>query len=259
MRRTRHLKKRFLKKGNKCSKRRRQGQTRQTGQTGGTLINGITNSSMNVMNSSMNTVKKDPLALNKIKNMVGNMMENGGVKVIEKIGDTIGIDTNTPTTSIESKLSLLNQALKNPQNVQKMKELAQNATLVGTTVLQASKPLLQKFIDTTVPVAVDGMQKAIKAGIATGVNVAEDFLGPIIGIPRTVLSATEALNASVNVGANVLTGISETIEGTKANYNTLMNQKNQKNQQMNQQMNSINKMNMLGGRIHNSKQAFFNT
>lgn len=196
-RRLRHLKK------HKCTKRCRQ--------TGGTNI--------------------DPLALNKMK----NMLDNGSVKVVEKIGDMIGIDTNTPTTSIESKLSLLNQALKNPQNVEKFKELAQNTTLVGTTVIKASQPLLEKFIDTTIPIAFNGMQKAIKAGIATGVNVAEDFLGPIIGIPRTILSATEAVNASINVGANILTGISETIEGTKANYNTIMNQQiplsvlNQKN------------------------------
>jgi hypothetical protein len=52
----------------------------------------------------------------------------------------------------------------------------------------------------------------------------EDVFGPFIGIPRTLLSAATAFNASVNAGSELIKGVAETVQGTQANYNRIINE-----------------------------------
>jgi hypothetical protein len=72
------------------------------------------------------------------------------------------------------------------------------------------------------PVVTDGFNKAVKGVVATGVNLAEDVAGPFIGIPRTLLSAATAFNASVSAGSELVKGASEAIQGSQENFERLM-------------------------------------
>ena len=78
--------------------------------------------------------------------------------------------------------------------------------------------------DKILPVVTKEADKAIKAGVATGVNLVEDVAGPFIGIPRTLLSAATAFNASVNAGSELVKGVAETVQGTQDNYNRIINE-----------------------------------
>ena len=78
--------------------------------------------------------------------------------------------------------------------------------------------------DKILPVVREEADKAIKAVVATGVNLGEDVFGPFIGIPRTLLSAATAFNASVNAGSELIKGVAETVQGTQDNYNRIINE-----------------------------------
>jgi len=152
-----------------------------------------------------------------------DLIEGASVNLIDKAGDYIGVDIDNPG-SIGDKLDDVKQALSSPENIEKLKEIAGDAGKIGEVVVVAFKPAAEKFVATSLPVLTESVDKAVKAGIATGVNLAEDAVGPFIGIPRTILSAATAFNASVNAGSELVKGASEAIQGTQENFNRLMDE-----------------------------------
>jgi len=98
-----------------------------------------------------------------------------------------------------------------------------NVSKYGEVLVEAAAPVIEKTADKILPVVTKEADKAIQAGIGTVVNLAEDIAGPFIGIPRTILSAAEAFNASVNAGSELIKGTSEVIQGTQENMNRILN------------------------------------
>jgi len=155
----------------------------------------------------------------------GNLIEGASVNAIDRAGDLLGVDIENPG-SVSEKLDNVKAALSNPGNLEKMKEIAGEAGKIGEVAIIALKPAAEKFVDTTLPVVTDGMTKTFKGALATGVNLAEDVAGPLIGIPRTLLSAATAFNASVNAGSELVKGVSEGIQGSQENFERLMDNAN---------------------------------
>jgi hypothetical protein len=152
-----------------------------------------------------------------------DLVEGASVKGLDVVANSIGVDLNNPG-SISKKLDDVNKAFSDPENVDKMKEIAGNAGQFAEVVVQASKPAIKEFIDGSGPIVAKGFNDAVRAGVATGVNILEDFAGPFIGIPRTLLSAATAFNASVNAGSEIVKGTSEAIQGTMENYERIKNE-----------------------------------
>jgi len=155
----------------------------------------------------------------------GNLIEGSSIKAIDSLGNLIGVNIDNPG-SISKKLSDIKSSLSNPKNVEQLKEIAREVGKYGEVAAVAIAPAAQRFVDTTLPIVADGFDKAVKSGVATGVNLLEDVAGPFIGIPRTILSAAEAFNASVNAGSELIKGASESVQGTYENYERLMNKMN---------------------------------
>ena len=151
----------------------------------------------------------------------GDLIEGASVNLIDKTGDFIGVDIDNPG-SVSQKLDDVKEMVSNPENIEKMKEIAGEMGRYGEVAVVAFKPAAEKFIDTSLPVVTEGIDKAVKAGVATGVNLVEDVAGPFIGIPRTLLSAATAFNASINAGSELIKGAAETIQGTQENMNRLL-------------------------------------
>ena len=228
-----------------------------------------------------------------IAEKTGDLIETAGVKAVDAVGDWIGVDLDNPQ-SLGAKIDGVTAALSDPQNVERMKEAARNGAKLGGVMLEASSPFVEKFVDEAIPIAQTGIEKASKATVATGVNLLEDIAGPLIGIPRTLLSAAEAVSATVNAGAGLVKKGSETIDATLENYDRLVQQQPQMPQmpQIPQapemptvpQMPSTNlpfssassstanktmrggssriaklqkERSMIGGRVHKSTNAFF--
>jgi len=153
----------------------------------------------------------------------GNLVEGALVKGIDVMGNSIGVDVDNPG-SISEKLNNIKEDLNNPENVENAKAILGNAGKYIEVGIEAASPVIEEMSDKILPVVTKEADKAIKAGVATGVNLVEDVAGPFIGIPRTLLSAATAFNASVNAGSELIKGVSETVQGTQDNYNRIINE-----------------------------------
>ena len=153
----------------------------------------------------------------------GNLVEGALVKGIDVMGNSIGVDIDNPG-SISEKLNNIKEDLNNPENVENAKAILGNAGKYIEVGIEAASPVIEEMSDKILPVVTKEADKAIKAGVATGVNLVEDVAGPFIGIPRTLLSAATAFNASVNAGSELIKGVSETVQGTQDNYNRIINE-----------------------------------
>lgn len=190
----------------------------------------------------------------------GNLIEGTLVKGLDLLGDSVGIDIDNPE-SFGKKLDDIKDAVINEENLKKTKEILANTGKYIELGIDAASPVLEKTADKILPVVTKETDKAVKAGFGTLVNLAEDVAGPIIGIPRTILSATEALNASINAGSELIKGTSEVIQGTQENYKRLIND-NIPKAQITRGGSSLKKMNkeaiMVSGRINDAKLDFLN-
>ena len=153
----------------------------------------------------------------------GDLVEGAAVKGLDMIGNSIGVDINNPQ-SISEKLDNIKESLSDPVNVEKTKEILGNAGKYIEVGIEAAMPVIEKTVDKILPVFTKESDKAVKAGLGTVVNLAEDVAGPFIGIPRTLLSAAEAFNASVNAGSELVKGTAEAIQGTQENFNRIINE-----------------------------------
>lgn len=150
----------------------------------------------------------------------GNLVEGSLSKGLDVLGDSIGVDIDNPE-SIGQKLDSIKNAVSDPENIEKGKEILNNAGKYVEVGIEAAAPVIEKTADKVFPVFTKEADKAVRAGLNTMVNIAEDFVGPIVGIPRTILSATKAFNASVNAGSELVKGTAEAIQGTQENFERL--------------------------------------
>ena len=153
----------------------------------------------------------------------GDLVEGAAIKGLDVIGNSIGVDIDNPE-SLGEKLDNIKDALSDPNNVEMAKEILGNAGKFVEVGIEAATPVIEKTVDKILPVFTKEADKAVKAGLGTVVNLAEDIAGPFIGIPRTLLSATEAFNASVNAGSVLVKGTAEAIQGTQENFNRIMDE-----------------------------------
>lgn len=150
----------------------------------------------------------------------GNLLEGTVIKGLDMIGDSIGVDIDNPE-SIGEKLDDIKNAISSPENKKKTKEILENSGEYAGLVVDAAAPVIEKTSEKILPVVMKEADKAVGAIVKTELNLAEDVAGPIVGFPRTVWSAMEALNASVNAGSELIKGTAEAIQGTQENLNRL--------------------------------------
>jgi hypothetical protein len=190
-----------------------------------------------------------------------NLVEGAAVKAIDSVGDSIGVDIDNPQ-SINNKLNDVQEAISNPDNVQKTKEILSNAGKYGELLIEAAAPVIEKTADKMLPVITKEADKAMRSGLGTLVNIAEDVGGPIIGIPRTILSALEAFNASANAASSSIKAASEIVQGTEQNMERLQSNINPNviNQAAGGKLKKYNKEAlMIGGRINKSRIEFLSS
>jgi hypothetical protein len=193
----------------------------------------------------------------------GDLIEGAAVKALDVAGNAIGVDINNPE-SVGEKLDDIKQAISSPENIKKTKEILANAGAYGELLVEAAAPVIEQTANKILPIVTKEADKAITAGLGTAVNVAEDVLGPFIGIPRTLVSATEAFNATVNASSELVKGMAEGIQGTQENFNRLVEEKMPKMPKVPEMPNmspgsfkTYNKQaQMIGGRVIQSQSEF---
>lgn len=197
-----------------------------------------TNTNMKLeSNEIMDEVKKERefnLAESPIIEKTGELAEGVAVKSIEGIGDFLGVDLSD-TKNTGEKLEEIKEALADPKNQEKVKEIIGEAAQVGSVAIEAASPFIQPLVDKTIDVGSKALSKMSESAVKIGLNTAEEIpgVGVVIGSVRSLSNAGEAFLAGTNAVGEVVTASSDTINAATKNFQQLMKEK----------MSSINRIN----------------
>ena len=168
----------------------------------------------------------DSIMDSQVVQSASTLAQGFATNTLEKAGDLLGVDVDNPQ-QVTEKLENINQALTNPENVEKVKDLASNLANVGLLGLQAAEPFIDPLINKVADTAQKGLEKTSKVALNTATNVAGLFLGPIIDIPRTVMSALETGESVINTGSEIITTTSDTINAMTQNFKQIARENQQ--------------------------------
>ena len=166
------------------------------------------------------------LADSNILNKSANLVEGLGVKALEGIGDSIGIDITDPN-QINQKLSQIRKTITDPRNVEQLKDILSNVAEIGAVGIEAAKPFLDPLIDTTVDKFKNAASEIGEAGVKIALNTAEEIpgVGVVIGTVRSLSNAGEAGLATINAGNEVVKATSDSINAATKNFTRLIKEK----------------------------------
>lgn len=162
----------------------------------------------------------------KVLNKLTELTEGLALKTIDKSAEYLNIDLNN-SDQFKEKLEDLKNVFNNPENKKLIGEIVANLSEVGAVALTAASPFITKlFEEITEKVKVIGSEFG-----ETGVKVAMNTLGEIPGygiIVGTVRSASnigEAILASTNATAEVVTTASDTLNASMQSFDKLLKEK----------------------------------
>jgi hypothetical protein len=157
----------------------------------------------------------------------GQLAEGLTLNAIEDTGELLGVDLSNPKET-SKKLDDIKELVTSPENVEKVKEIVEEAATVGAVALEAAEPFTEPLIDKTVEMAEQTGSKVGKAGVNIILNTLEEIpvVGVVIGTIRSLntaaltgLSALDATNVVIDKSA-------DTIKATNKNFEDLMEEKN---------------------------------
>ena len=166
------------------------------------------------------------LGESKVLNKLTDLSESLALKSIDKSAEYLNIDLNN-SDQFKEKLEDLKNVFNNPENTKLIGEVVANLSEVGVVALTAASPFITHlFEEITEKVKLIGSEFG-----ETGVKVAMNTLGEIPGygiIVGTVRSASnigEAILASTNATAEVVTTASDTLNASMQSFDKLLKEK----------------------------------
>ena len=162
----------------------------------------------------------------KVLEKLTDLSESLAVKTIDKSAEYLNVDLKN-SEQFKEKLEDLKNVFNNPENKKLIGEVVANLSEVGVVALSAASPFITKlFEEITEKVKLIGSEFG-----ETGVKVAMNTLGEIPGygiIVGTVRSASnigEAILASTNATAEVVTTASDTLNASVQSFDKLLKEK----------------------------------
>ena len=166
------------------------------------------------------------LGESKVLNKLNDLSESLAVKAIDKSAEYFNVDIKN-SDQLKERLEDLKKVFDDPKNKELIGEISANLSEVGVVALTAASPFITKLLEeTTEKVKLIGSEFG-----ETGVKVALNTLGEIPGygvIVGTVRSANnigEAVLASTNATAEVVTTASDTLNASMQSFDKLLKEK----------------------------------
>lgn len=181
----------------------------------------------NIIQERKDTQQKQQQSRTEILNDTANLVKGASINALLNIGNQLGIDISD-SKSISDKLTEINQAITNPANREKMKEIVQNTAEYAGLMVEAAQPFIKPLVDTTMKASTEAASKIGESAVKIGLNTAEEIpgVGVLIGTIRSLSNAGEALTAATNAAGEVVTSASDTMNATAQNFDKLMAEKN---------------------------------
>jgi hypothetical protein len=166
------------------------------------------------------------LGESKVLNKLNDLSESLAVKAIDKSAEYFNVDLKN-SEQLQERLEDLKKVFDDPKNKELIGEISANLSEVGVVALTAASPFITKLLEeTSEKVKLIGSEFG-----ETGVKVALNTLGEIPGygvIVGTVRSANnigEAVLASTNATAEVVTTASDTLNASMQSFDKLLKEK----------------------------------
>jgi len=162
----------------------------------------------------------------KIMGKIVDLSEGLAMKTINTTAEVLDVDLND-SAEFKEKIEDLKDVLNDPKNKELMKEVVANFAQVGIIALDAAKPFINDLIEEIFDkLKVVGTEFG-ETGVKVALNTLEEIpgYGIIIGSIRSASNIGEALLASTNATAEVVTKASDTFNATLQNFDKLLKEK----------------------------------
>jgi hypothetical protein len=162
----------------------------------------------------------------KVTDKVVDLSEGVALKTIDGAADILGIDLNN-SEKFNEKLEDIKNVLDDPENKELIKDIAGDVSEIGVVALQASKPFVDELItDVSDKLGVIGNEFG-ETGVKVALNTLEEIPGAgiIVGSIRSASNIGEALLASSNATAEIVTKASDTVNASLQNFDNLLKEK----------------------------------
>lgn len=214
-------------------KRKKQTNKRQYG---GDVVSSVTNN--NTVNKIMEQVKsqrKMDLGKLEIVQKVQNLLSGLFLKATDNLAKLANVDINNPIAT-DQKLQQIKEALINPANKEKLKEIIGELSKNGAIAIQAASPFIKEFLDKLVPIGTKTMSQWGEAIVKIGLNTATEIpgIGILVGTIRSIGNVGDAIAASTNAAAEIVTSYSDALNGAFLNFKKMT-------QENSDRLNNINK------------------
>lgn len=161
-----------------------------------------------------------------VMDKVVDLSEGLAIKTIDNTAEILGIDLNN-SENFKEKLEDIKNVLGDPKNKELMKDVVSNFADVGVVALEAAKPFTNDLIE-----EISDKLKVVgnefgETGVKVALNTLEEIpgYGIIIGTIRSASNIGEAILASTNATAEVVTKTSDTINASLQNFDNLLKEK----------------------------------
>jgi len=189
----------------------------------------------------MNKVKSERelnLGNMEIVKKTSNLLKGLFVTATERIAKLANINISD-SSDVNSKLDEIKEALDNPENREKLKEIVGELAENGTIAIQAATPFIKEFMEKAVDIGTKTAADIGESIVKIGLNVSEEIpgVGILIGTIRSLSNAGEAFLSTTNAVSEIITASSDAVNAASMNYTKIMEDKKKS---MNRIQNSIN-------------------
>ena len=162
----------------------------------------------------------------KIMEKIVDLSEGLAMKTIDGTAEVLDVDLND-SERFKEKLEDLKNVLNDPENKELMKEVAGEISEIGVVALDAAKPFINDLITEIFDKLKVVGDEFGETGVKVVLNTLEEIpgYGIIIGTIRSASNIGEAVLASTNATAEVVTKTSDTINASLQNFDKLLKEK----------------------------------
>ena len=166
------------------------------------------------------------LGESKVLNKLNDLSESLAVKAIDKSAEYFNVDIKN-SDQLKERLEDLKKVFDDPKNKELIGEISANLSEVGVVALTAASPFITKLLEeTTEKVKLIGSEFG-EAGVKVALNTLGEIpgYGVIVGTVRSANNIGEAVLASTNATAEVVTTASDTLNASMQSFDKLLKEK----------------------------------